>query len=63
MSPTETIIIIATVVILSCLFGLIGEQDRKIAIAMHEHHCDMVKLHKIDPSVGWPDYDDRCSDD
>lgn len=64
MNATE-IIIFWTLLFVSALivFGTIGELDRNTAQAMHEHHCNMVKLHKIDSSVGWPDYDDRCSDD
>ena len=34
-----------------------GTMDAEDEQAQLEHYCDMVKLHKQDPSVGWPDYD------
>ena len=39
------------------LFGLVGTMDAEDEQAQLEHYCEMVKLHKQDPSVGWPDYD------
>ena len=39
------------------LFGLVGAMDAEDKQAQLEHYCEMVKLHKQDPSVGWPDYD------
>ena len=39
------------------LFGLVGTMDAEDEQAQLEHYCEMVKLHKQDPSVGWPDHD------
>ena len=39
------------------LFGLVGSMDAEDEQAQLENYCEMVKLHKQDPSVGWPDYD------
>lgn len=39
------------------LFGVMGTMDAEDEQAQLEHYCEMVKLHKQDPSVGWPDYD------
>jgi len=39
------------------LFGLVGTMDAEDEQAQLEHYCEMVKLHKKDPSTGWPDYD------
>ena len=39
------------------LFGLVGTMDAEDEQAQLEHYCEMVKLHKQDPSTGWPDYD------
>ena len=39
------------------LFGLVGTMDAEDEQAQLDHYCGMVKLHKQDPSVGWPDYD------
>lgn len=38
------------------LFGLVGAMDAEDEQAQLEHYCQMVKLNKKDPSVGWPDY-------
>ena len=38
-------------------FGIAGHFDAEDAQAQLEHYCEMVKLHKQDPSTGWPDYD------
>ena len=39
------------------LFGLVGAMDAEDEQAQLEHYCEMVKLNKKDPSLGWPDYD------
>lgn len=39
------------------LFGVLGTMDAEDEQAQLEHYCEMVKLHKQDQSVGWPDYD------
>lgn len=39
------------------LFGLVGTMDAEDEQLQLEHYCEMVKLHKQDPSIGWPDYD------
>lgn len=39
------------------LFALVGTMDAEDEQAQLEHYCEMVKLNKKDPSVGWPDYD------
>lgn len=39
------------------LFGLVGTMDAEDEKLQLEHYCEMVKLHKQDPTVGWPDYD------
>ena len=38
------------------LFGLVGTMDAEDEQAQQDLYCEMVKLHKQDPSVGWPDY-------
>lgn len=40
------------------LFGVMGTMDAEDEQAQLEHYCEMVKLHKQDKSLGWPDYDD-----
>lgn len=39
------------------LFGLVGAMDAEDEQAQQDLYCEMVKLHKQDPSTGWPDYD------
>ena len=39
------------------LFALVGTMDAEDEKAQLEHYCEMVKLHKQDKSLGWPDYD------
>ena len=39
------------------LFGLVGAMDAEDEQAQLDRYCGMVKLHKQDPSTGWPDYD------
>jgi hypothetical protein len=39
------------------LFGIMGTMDAEDEQAQLEHYCEMVKLHKQDKSLGWPDYD------
>jgi len=39
------------------LFGIIGAMDAEDERAQLEHYCEMVKLHRQDKSLGWPDYD------
>lgn len=39
------------------LFALVGTMDAEDEQLQLEHYCEMVKLHKQDPSTGWPDYD------
>jgi len=39
------------------LFGVMGTMDAEDEQAQLEHYCEMVKLHKQDKSLGWPDYD------
>ena len=40
--------------ILHILNGLPSEAD--IATEQHLTYCEMVRLHKADPTIGWPDY-------
>lgn len=30
--------------------------DAEIATDAHLTYCEMVRLHKADPTIGWPDY-------
>ena len=39
------------------LFGMVGAMDAEDEQAQLEQYCEMVNLHKQDPSTGWPDYD------
>jgi hypothetical protein len=39
------------------LFGMVGTMDAEDEQAQLEHYCEMVELHKQNPSQGWPDYD------
>lgn len=39
------------------LFGVMGTMDAEDEQAQLERYCEMVKLHKQDKSMGWPDYD------
>lgn len=39
------------------LMGLMGRMDYEDAKAEEANYCEMVKLHKQDKSMGWPDYD------
>lgn len=38
------------------LVGVMGSMDAADEQSELAHYCDMVKLHKNDPSTGWPDY-------
>jgi len=38
------------------LFGIVGAMDVEYEQDELAHYCDMVKLHKKDKSLGWPDY-------
>lgn len=39
------------------LLGVMGTMDAEDEQAQLRRYCEMVKLHKQDQSVGWPDYD------
>lgn len=39
------------------LFGLVGTMDAEDEQLQLDHYCEMVKLHKQNPPIGWPDYD------
>ena len=39
------------------LFGIMGTMDAEDEQVQLEHYCEMVKLHRQDKSLGWPDYD------
>jgi len=39
------------------LFGMVGTMDAEDEQAQLEHYCEMVKLHKQDKTLGWPDFD------
>jgi len=34
--------------------GTMDAEDEQVQL---EHYCEMVKLHRQDKSLGWPDYD------
>lgn len=48
-----------------CAITYQGERDDKLRAL--EQYCDLVALHRIDPDVGWPDYnkvfDAQCTQD
>ena len=39
------------------LFGLVGAMNAEDEQDQLDRYCEMVKMHKQDPSTGWPDYD------
>lgn len=45
-----------------CLVGIMERQDQLKAM---EQYCELVAMHKFDPDVGWPDYnnvfDEQCT--
>ena len=43
------------------LFGLVGTMDVQEEERQLDHYCEMVKLHKQNPSIGWPDYETLVS--
>ena len=48
-----------------CIFGMMcfavlerspWHSEADIATEQHLTYCEMVRLHKADPTIGWPDY-------
>jgi len=38
------------------LFGVTGALEEEDEQAQVEYYCEMVKLNKEDPALGWPDF-------
>lgn len=42
-------------VVLMLVAALLGSEKDQADVEA-AHYCEMVALHKVDPTVGWPDY-------
>ena len=38
------------------VLGYVGASDYENAVDQDSTYCKMVKMNKMDPSTGWPDY-------
>ena len=65
---TEVLLLIAVLAIAFILrFELSPTpSEADVATEQHSNYCEMVRLHKADPTIGWPDYkqiyDKECNE-